>query len=103
MCRSIKVLRKPGQFVTSHDVNSAALQFVRKISGFHKPSRANQKAFERAVLEVANASKRLLEALGSPVDCCGSGLEGPAPSAKWKRTAAYEAGRNDSSTKTALP
>jgi hypothetical protein len=64
VCRSIKVLRKPGQVATPEELSSAALQFVRKISGFHKPSRANQEAFERAVLEITNSSDRLLKALG---------------------------------------
>lgn len=64
MCRSIKVLRKPGERATGEEVNAAALQFVRKISGFHKPSKANTEAFDRAVEEVAEASRRLLEAVG---------------------------------------
>lgn len=63
MCRSIKVLRKPGQAATSEELSSAALQFVRKITGFHKPSKANQEAFERAVLEITDASDRLLKAI----------------------------------------
>jgi hypothetical protein len=46
-------------------MDQAALQFVRKISGFHKPSRANQEAFDRAVREIAGSSRRLLEAVGS--------------------------------------
>jgi hypothetical protein len=46
------------------EVNQAALQFVRKISGFHKPSKTNQAAFERAVLEVADTSRRLLQSIG---------------------------------------
>ena len=61
MCRSIKVLRKPGEPATSDEVNQAALQFVRKISGFRKPSKANQEAFEAAVQQVAAASKKLLD------------------------------------------
>jgi hypothetical protein len=64
MCRSIKVLRKPGPPATADELHAAALQFVRKISGFHKPSRANQEAFESAVSEVAEASRRLLETVG---------------------------------------
>ena len=63
MCRSIKVLRKPEQPATPEELSAAALQFVRKISGFHKPSKANQQAFDRAVEEIAAASGRLLEAL----------------------------------------
>ncbi|MDR3702285.1 MAG: DUF2277 domain-containing protein [Candidatus Sulfopaludibacter sp.] len=63
MCRSIKVLRKPGDRATPEELNAAALQFVRKISGFHKPSQANTEVFQRAVAEVAQASQRLLEGL----------------------------------------
>ena len=61
MCRSIKVLRKTGEPATAEDVEKAALQFVRKISGFQKPSQANQVDFERAVREVSEASQRLLD------------------------------------------
>ena len=63
MCRSIKVLRRAGQTVTAEELNAAALQFVRKISGFRKPAKINQAAFDRGVLEVAAASRRLLESL----------------------------------------
>ena len=64
MCRSIKVLRRAGQPpATPEELHAAALQFVRKISGFQKPSKTNQEAFERAVREVAEASGRLLAAV----------------------------------------
>lgn len=64
MCRSIKTLRPPFQEdVTPDDVEAAALQFVRKISGYRKPSQANQKAFERAVSQIARASSQLLDTL----------------------------------------
>ena len=66
MCRSIKVLRKREAPATRGEVTAAALQFVRKISGMRKPSKANQDAFERAVLEISDASNRLLESLGVP-------------------------------------
>jgi hypothetical protein len=65
MCRSIKVLRKPGLPATSEDITAAALQFVRKISGYRIPSRANEPAFSRAVHEIAESSQRLLDALHS--------------------------------------
>ena len=62
MCRSIKTLR--GVEAPSDDeVRAAALQFVRKISGFREPSPANARAFERAVEEITGASHELLEAL----------------------------------------
>jgi hypothetical protein len=66
VCRSIKVLRKPDQPATPEDLSSAARQFVRKISGFHKPSKANEAAFERAVREIAEASDRLLQSIAAP-------------------------------------
>ena len=65
MCRSIKVLRRPGEAATLEEMNSAALQYVRKISGFHKPSKANQEVFERAVREISAASDQLLQSLGT--------------------------------------
>jgi hypothetical protein len=67
MCRSIKVLRRPGQPATAEELSGAALQFVRKISGFHTPSKANQEAFERAVREISQSSERLLKAIGAAV------------------------------------
>jgi hypothetical protein len=66
MCRSIKTLRRPGEPATPQELHEAALQYVRKVSGFRKPSRANQEAFERAVAEVAEASGRLLDAVSRP-------------------------------------
>ena len=63
MCRSIKVLRNPESPATDEDVEAAALQFVRKISGYRQPSRANAEAFDAAVAEVADASRRLLSQL----------------------------------------
>lgn len=66
MCRSIKVLRKPeDEVVTFDEIRAAALQFVRKISGFHKPSKLNEPVFEAAVAEVAETSRRLLESLAA--------------------------------------
>jgi hypothetical protein len=66
MCRSIKVLRRPETPATGDEVVAAALQFVRKISGMRKPSKANQKAFDQAVLEISASSNHLLETLGMP-------------------------------------
>jgi hypothetical protein len=63
MCRSIKVLRRPAEPVTPDDISAAALQFVRKVSGYHKPSKMNQAAFDAAVREIAGATNRLLENL----------------------------------------
>jgi hypothetical protein len=66
MCRSIKVLRNPAQPPTHDDVTAAARQFVRKISGYNKPSKANQEAFDRAIDEIARTSERLLDAVTAP-------------------------------------
>jgi hypothetical protein len=63
MCRSIKVLRVPGQHATDAELSAAALQFVRKITGFQKPSKANQEAFDRAVSEIAASGRRVLDAV----------------------------------------
>ncbi len=61
MCRSIKTLRPPQvESVTAQDVQAAALQYVRKVSGFHRPAPHNVAAFERAVQEVAAATETLL-------------------------------------------
>ena len=61
MCRSIKTLRRPEGPPTEEEIRAAALQFVRKVSGYRQPSRANREAFDLAVEEVAGASRRLLE------------------------------------------
>ena len=63
MCRSIKVLRNADAPATGAEVETAALQFVRKISGYRQPSKANTEAFDAAVAEVADASRRLLSQL----------------------------------------
>jgi hypothetical protein len=63
MCRSIVQLRRPEGPANEEEVRAAALQFVRKVSGYRQPSRRNAEAFERAVDEVASASSRLLEAV----------------------------------------
>ena len=63
MCRNIRPLYNFEPPATKEEVESAALQYVRKISGFTKPSKANEEAFARAVDEVAAASNRLLDSL----------------------------------------
>lgn len=64
MCRSIKTLRDAERVTaTDREIEEAALQFVRKISGYRKPSKANEEAFHRAVTEVSAASRRLLDSL----------------------------------------
>jgi hypothetical protein len=63
MCRNLQTLYNFEPSATDEDVNAAALQYVRKISGFTKPSKANEEAFHRAVHAVADASSRLLAEL----------------------------------------
>ena len=63
MCRNIKMLFNFDPPVTEAEVRNASLQFVRKISGFNKPSKANEAAFAAAIDEVASASTRLLRLL----------------------------------------
>jgi len=63
MCRNIHTLFNFEPPATEEEIRDASLQYVRKISGFTRPSRANEEAFARAVDEVASASKRLLDAL----------------------------------------
>jgi hypothetical protein len=66
MCRSIKTLRRPDEPATEEEIHAAALQFVRKVSGYRAPSRANAEAFDAAVVEVAEASRRLLDSVARP-------------------------------------
>ncbi len=65
MCRNIKPLFNFDPPVTEEEVRAASLQFVRKISGFSKPSQANEEAFQAAVEEIAGVSRRLLESLAT--------------------------------------
>ena len=63
MCRNIRTLFNYSPTATDDEVRAASLQFVRKVSGFTRPSQANQAAFDRAVNEVAGAARRLLDGL----------------------------------------
>lgn len=65
MCRSIKTLRPPvlPEEATEDDIRAAALQYVRKVSGFRAPASHNREVFEQAVDEIADATRRLLEGL----------------------------------------
>lgn len=60
MCRSIKKLRDPEKFPSQEEIQAAALQYIRKVSGYRQPSRANQAVFEQAVAEVAGSTHKLL-------------------------------------------
>lgn len=68
MCRSIKTLRRVDEPATDEEIRAAALQFVRKVSGFRQPSKKNAEAFDLAVDDIAEVSKRLLDAVSSPPD-----------------------------------
>jgi hypothetical protein len=63
MCRNIKTLFNFDPVANDYEIRAAAIQYVRKLSGFQSPSKANEEAFQRAVDEVALASKKLLESL----------------------------------------
>ena len=63
MCRSIKTLWQANGTPTQEEIEAAALQYVRKISGYRQPSQANSQAFNTAVREVSDASQRLLDSL----------------------------------------
>ena len=67
MCRNIKTLYNFDPPVTPEEVRAASLQFVRKITGFNKPSKANEPAFLAAIDEIANVSLRLLQSLETTV------------------------------------
>ena len=66
MCRSIKTLRRSDEPANDDEVRAAALQFVRKISGYRQPSRGNAPAFDQAVYDVALATRALLDSLNTP-------------------------------------
>jgi hypothetical protein len=63
MCRSIKQLRGSTPPPANEEIDAAARQFVRKVSGYRQPSRANEAAFEQAVTEIAASTQRLLDSL----------------------------------------
>ena len=65
MCRSIKKLRNPEQFPSEQEIHAAALQYVRKVSGYRSPSRRNQEAFDQAVSEVAASTHKLISELAA--------------------------------------
>lgn len=68
MCRSIKTLFNFAPPATEDEIRAASLQFVRKLSGFNSPSKANQQAFDRAVDEVATAARALIGSLVTTAD-----------------------------------
>ncbi len=60
MCRSIKSLRKPGARAGDVEIREASLQFVRRVSGYRKPSKANEEVFERAIIEIGDATRKFM-------------------------------------------
>jgi hypothetical protein len=66
MCRSIVRLRERDEIASEDEVRAAALQYVRKISGYRTPSRRNEAAFEAAIDQISASSQRLLEAITAP-------------------------------------
>jgi len=92
MCRSIKVLRRPDEPATTGEIEAAARQFVRKVSGYRTPSARNGAAFEAAIADVAAASRRLLEEIGASVE------EGPD---RWVRGSGHSHARPASGTTSA--
>ena len=67
MCRSIKILRNAEVPATEDEIRAAALQFVRKVSGYRKPSKVNEAAFERAVEEITRSTQKLLKNIPAKV------------------------------------
>ena len=71
MCRSIKPLRNMDHPVTEQEIQEAALQYIRKVSGYRKPSKANQEIFDAAIEQVAEATRKMLENLHLPKAVAG--------------------------------
>ena len=88
MCRNIRTLYNFEPPATSEEVHDAALQYVRKISGFTKPSQANEAAFERAVEAVTAASARLLDELVTTAPPKDREVEAAKKRARWEQRAA---------------
>ena len=88
MCRSIHTLYNFEPAATHEEVRAAALQYVRKISGFTKPSQANEEAFERAVDAVASASERLLGELVTTAPPKSREAEAAKKRLRWEQRAA---------------
>ena len=88
MCRNIRTLYNFEPPATEEEVHDAALQYVRKISGFTKPSQANEEAFERAVEAVTEASSRLLDELVTSAPPKDREVEAAKKRLRWEQRAA---------------
>lgn len=87
MCRNIRTLHNFEPPATDDEIRSAALQYVRKVSGSTKPARANQDAFERAVGEIAESTRRLLEELVAHAPPKNREEEAEKARRRWRRRA----------------
>ena len=88
MCRNIRVLYNFKPPTTAEEVDAAALQYVRKVSGLSKPSEADKKAFERAVRQVSLATSKLLESLVASAPVRTRDGERAKAKARWEQRAA---------------
>ncbi|MCL3861404.1 DUF2277 domain-containing protein [Actinotalea sp. K2] len=88
MCRNIRPLNNLEPAATPDEVHAAALQYVRKVSGTTRPSRANQEVFDRAVEEIAHLTRHLLEALVTTAPAKDREVEAAKARARWDRRAA---------------
>jgi hypothetical protein len=75
MCRNIKILRNSSTPPSDEEIVLAALQYVRKVSGYRAPSRVNKEVFEAAIAEIADSTRRLLDGLSS-ASAAGKGKPG---------------------------
>jgi hypothetical protein len=91
MCRSIHTLYNYEPSATHEEIHAAALQYVRKISGFTKPSQANAEAFDRAVTAVAEASEQLLSELVTTAAPKSREAEAAKARARWEQRVAAQA------------
>lgn len=92
MCRNIRPLYNFEPPVTDDEISAAALQFVRKVSGFTKPSQANQEAFDRAVAEIAHITRHLMEDLTTSAPAKDREVEAEKARARAQQRYATQAG-----------
>ena len=98
MCRNIKTLFNFEPPATEEEIRASSLQFVRKLSGFASPSKANQAAFDRAVDEVANAARALVESLVTTADPRDRDIEAARARQKFAASLAQRATKERSMT-----
>ena len=85
MCRSIKTLRRAEEPATEEEIRAAALQFVRKVSGFRQPSKANVEVFDQAVAEITESVRRMLDGIVMPPGARPPALQGSRARAAARR------------------